>query len=100
MQPERERAPGTSPALPQGQAAAKADRQGQRTPALGRLTWTGHSSLTPRYARHVGWLDDDLRRALRDTQRGALAVYEAIGTKRSRDLAFELLRLAEEVTAR
>lgn len=85
-------------AVPSKPAAAKqADNGSHPTPFVGRLTWTGHGGLTTRYANHVGWLDSDLRRALRDTEGAALAIFDAIGPQQARSLARELLTLAQEV---
>lgn len=94
---QRERAPGAGPVLSQNQSATDADRRTKGTPALARLTWNGHAGLTPEYARRVGWDGPAWAHRLRDTEAGALEVFDAIGRHHARALALELLRLCEEV---
>lgn len=87
--------------LSQNQTAAKRPDTPKSTPALGRLSWNGHAGLTPTYARHVGWMDDEttkvLRRLLRDREAGALAIFDVVGPRGARAVANELLALAAEV---
>ena len=95
MSPDARREPGAG--LPSDQLAAKLADRDKRTPALGRLSWNGHPGLTPTYARRMGWLDTDLRKLLRDTESGALAIFDAIGPRHAVALADELRRLTREV---
>lgn len=61
------------------------------TPALARLSWNGHPSLLSTYWR------GDLREAARHPDALALVIFEALGAKRSRAVAYELLGLSQEV---
>lgn len=96
--PERDRGPGLASRASADQFADQSSpNQGQRIPALGRLTWTGHPGLVSTFARRRGWFDPELERLLRDHEAAALAIYDVVGPHRARHLAHRLLELAEEV---
>jgi hypothetical protein len=88
--PDAERGPRTGP-RPDQATPRRSDLDTDRTPALARLTWNGHPRLLPTYWR------TDLRTAGRHPDVLALVIFEAIGPKRSRAVAYELLGLSQEV---
>ncbi len=88
--PDARRAPRPEGARSESVTAKRSDAT-KSMPALARLSWNGHPALLSTYWRR------DLRNAGREPDALALAIFETLGAKRSRAVAYELLGLSQEV---